>query len=184
MANEPTRGSGPTRAGRSEAGRPTIEQEFDGFGERAGKFVRSVTTLTDFPGDLSNYVAEPTMRIVRTAFGKWSIDLLVALASHRHSSFGALRKLLPGISARVLSAKLKLFEQAGFVTRSVIPTRPPRPEYVLTERAQVLVRTSAKVLAYARATGATAKPPAPVSSLGPSAPTAPPRPESDPSASP
>ncbi len=135
-----------------------LEKEFEPFGERAGMFVRSVITLAEFPGDLSNYVAEPTVRIVRGAFGKWSLDLLATLASHRHSSFGELRRLLPKISARVLSAKLKMLEEAGMVTRTVVPARPPRPEYALTERAQALVRTATKVLAYARATGAPARP--------------------------
>lgn len=156
MPAEPNRPAAP--AAPVTTGHRALEREFEPFGERAGMFVRSLLTLVDFPGDLSNYVAEPTVRIVRGAFGKWSIDLLLALAAHRHSSFGELRRLMPGVSDRVLSAKLRRLEEAGMVDRSVVPSRPPRPEYVLTDRAQALVRLSAKVLAYARTPGSGVRP--------------------------
>lgn len=167
MPIEATRRAGPSRAPASSYA--ALEREFEPFGERAGMFVRSAIVLTQFPGELSNYVAEPTLRIVRSAFGKWSIELILTLASRRRSSFGELRRLLPGVSARVLSGKLRLLEEAGIVVRAVIPTRPPRPEYALTERAQALVRVAGKVLGYARAATPPARLPAapPPSSAGP-----------------
>lgn len=129
-----------------------LDRQFEAFGDRAGSFVRSLLILAEFPGDLSNYVVEPNIRIVRTAFGKWSVELLDYLARHARSSFGELRTALPKVSARVLSHKLRLLEEAGLVERTVRPTRPPRPEYALTERAAAVVRTAAKVLAYVRST--------------------------------
>lgn len=156
-----------------------IETEFDGFGDRSGKFVRSLVTLSQFRGDLSSYAAEPNLRIVRSAFGKWALDLLQALMPRRRATFGELRRELRGISARVLSAKLKLLEDAGLVVRSVVPSRPPRPEYGLSERGHALLRMSGKVLAYARATTpVTRREPLerPGATAAPSAPRAPPPP--------
>ncbi len=163
----------PRRAvsGRSAEAAPTprpIEAEFDGFGDRSGKFVRSLVTLSELRGELSSYAAEPNLRIVRTAFGKWALDLLGALAPRRRATFGELRKELRGISARVLSAKLKLLEEAGLVVRTVIPSRPPRPEYALTDRAHTLLKLSSKVLAYARSMGTPSRR-APVGTLAASA---------------
>ncbi len=142
-------------SGRAPPGPPrrgALEERFEGFGDRTARFVRSLVTLAEFKGDLGSYAAEPNLRIVRTAFGKWVPDLLIVLAPRRRTSFGELRRLLPGISARVLSGKLRRLEASGLINRTVVPSRPPRPEYSLTLRAQALVRVSGQVLAYVQAT--------------------------------
>lgn len=130
----------------------TLERRFEGFGDRAAQFVRSLVTLSQLHGGFATYDAEPNLRIVRAAFGKWAPDLLLVLASRRRAGFGELRRQLPGISARVLSGKLRSLESAGLVERTVIPSRPPRPEYALSDRAQALVKLSGPVLSYLRET--------------------------------
>ena len=153
MAPEPPR--------RAPAPKRTLDQEFEGFGDRAESFARSLLTLAGFQGDLTNYAAEPNLRIVRKAFGKWSCEALLLLASERRATFGRLRKGLPGVSARVLSRKLTNLEASGLVSRTVLPTRPPRPEYALTERAAALVRQTGRVLAFVRSTAPVRRAPAP-----------------------
>jgi DNA-binding HxlR family transcriptional regulator len=50
---------------------------------------------------------------------EWVGHILHALGSQGAQQFGALRRALPrGVSARVLSAKLKTLESLGHVTRS------------------------------------------------------------------
>jgi DNA-binding HxlR family transcriptional regulator len=50
------------------------------------------------------------------------------------SSFGALRRALPGaVSARVLSARLKELEAADLVSRHDAGRLPQHVEYLLTE---------------------------------------------------
>lgn len=144
--------SGPQAAAASSAPprHSTLEEAFQGADDRTAQFVRSLLTLSAFRGDLGSYVAEPYVRIVRRAFGKWAPDLLLALAPRRRTTFGELRRLLPGISARVLSGKLRRLEAAGLLSRTVVPSRPPRPEYALSSRAQALVKVSARVLAHLR----------------------------------
>jgi DNA-binding HxlR family transcriptional regulator len=127
---------------------PSLDARFRRFGDRAGQFVRSIQTLTTFGGDLGSLQAEPTLRIARTAFGKWSVEILVALHPRRRASFGELRRILDGISPRVLSAKLKLLEESGLIDRTIVPSRPPRPEYALTDRGQELTEVGANVLRY------------------------------------
>lgn len=48
--------------------------------------------------------------------------------------FGVLRKNVPGISARVLTERLRTLEQARFVYRKYEPTIPPTVTYGITER--------------------------------------------------
>ena len=135
---------------RRPRGPVSLDARFRRFGDRAGQFVRSIQTLTGFGGDLGSLQAESNLRIARTAFGKWSIEILEILHPRRRASFGELRRLLAGISPRVLSAKLKLLEEHGLVERTIVPSRPPRPEYALSERGQEVTRVGASVLRYLR----------------------------------
>jgi len=48
--------------------------------------------------------------------------------------FGVLRKNVEGISARVLTERLRSLEEAGFVFRHYEPTIPPAVTYGITER--------------------------------------------------
>ena len=46
--------------------------------------------------------------------------------------FGALRRLLDGITQKMLTRTLRNLERAGLVDRTVYPTTPPQVEYSLT----------------------------------------------------
>ena len=135
---------------RRPRGASSLDGRFRKFGDRAGQFVRSIVTLTAFEGNLTSLQAQPNLRIARTAFGKWSVEILDVLHPRRRASFGELRRLLEGISPRVLSAKLKLLEEHGLVERTIVPSRPPRPEYALTERGQEVTRVGESVLRFLR----------------------------------
>jgi len=155
---------GPTaEMSRGRKARPAAELDarFRRYGDRAGAFVRSIQTLTAFAGNLDSLQAQPNLRIVRTAFGKWSVEILDLLHPRRRASFGELRRLLDGISPRVLSAKLKLLEEHGLVERTIVPSRPPRPEYALTEGGQEVTKVAAPILRYLSASRAGAEAGAP-----------------------
>ena len=48
--------------------------------------------------------------------------------------FGVLRRSAEGISARLLTVRLRTLEERGFVERSVRPTNPPEVTYIPTSR--------------------------------------------------
>lgn len=52
--------------------------------------------------------------------------------------FSELRADIPGISAKVLTQRLRELEARGVVTRRVMPTSPPSVEYELTALGQEL----------------------------------------------
>ena len=52
--------------------------------------------------------------------------------------FGELKKLLGGISQKVLTANLRQMEEAGLLTRTAYAEVPPRVEYALTETGRSL----------------------------------------------
>lgn len=64
---------------------------------------------------------------------EWTSHIVLALARHGALRFGALRRHLPpGLSARVLSARLKALEAAGYVERRDLSGRVLHVEYSLT----------------------------------------------------
>jgi DNA-binding HxlR family transcriptional regulator len=64
--------------------------------------------------------------------GKWSLIVLYWLEPERRR-FAELRRLMPGISHKVLTETLRDLERAGLVDRAVFPEMPPRVEYSISE---------------------------------------------------
>ncbi len=63
--------------------------------------------------------------------GKWRLHLIWVLAAGPRR-FGEIRRLLDGVSEKVLAANLRQLESSGVVHREVYPEVPPRVEYSLT----------------------------------------------------
>src|SRR5579872_7486643 len=63
---------------------------------------------------------------------KWSV-LIVALLGDGPKRFNEIKRMVGGISQRMLTLTLRGLERDGLVTRTVFPTVPPRVDYELTE---------------------------------------------------
>jgi DNA-binding HxlR family transcriptional regulator len=63
---------------------------------------------------------------------KWTV-LVVELLGKGPLRFNELRRLIGGISQKMLTTTLRGLERDGFVTRTVFPTIPPRVDYELTD---------------------------------------------------
>jgi DNA-binding HxlR family transcriptional regulator len=66
----------------------------------------------------------------------WTMHVLWQLSSDGPTRFGALRRKIEGISARLLTERLRLLEEKGFVYRHYEPTIPPAVTYGLTKRVE------------------------------------------------
>jgi DNA-binding HxlR family transcriptional regulator len=64
--------------------------------------------------------------------GAWTPKILWYLRLEPRR-FGDLKRDLGGISAKVLTTRLRELEKRGVVLRTVMPTSPPTVEYALTE---------------------------------------------------
>jgi DNA-binding HxlR family transcriptional regulator len=65
---------------------------------------------------------------------KWSL-LVIAMLEQRptqRARFSELKRSIPGISQRMLTATLRSLERDGLLTRDVYAEVPPRVEYELT----------------------------------------------------
>ncbi|HEY0848407.1 MAG TPA: helix-turn-helix domain-containing protein [Bradyrhizobium sp.] len=63
---------------------------------------------------------------------KWSV-LVIMLLIEGPRRFNELRRMIDGISQRMLTLTLRGLERDGLVTRTVFPTIPPRVDYELTD---------------------------------------------------
>src|SRR5436309_16003752 len=64
----------------------------------------------------------------------WTMHVLWVLSTNGPTRFGALRRQVEGISSRVLTERLRVLEQKGFVFRDYEPTIPPSVTYGITNR--------------------------------------------------
>jgi DNA-binding HxlR family transcriptional regulator len=65
---------------------------------------------------------------------KWSLLVIAMLEERptRRARFSELKRSVPGISQRMLTATLRSLERDGLLTRDVYAEVPPRVEYELT----------------------------------------------------
>src|SRR4051812_38554725 len=74
---------------------------------------------------------QPVSEILARIGDKWSV-LIVMMLSDGPRRFSELKRMVDGISQRMLTLTLRGLERDGLVTRTVTPTIPPRVDYELT----------------------------------------------------
>ncbi len=77
---------------------------------------------------------ETTLNVIG---GKWKLLILwhLAIDSRR---YGQLRRLIPGITEKMLIQQLRELESDGIIGRNVFDEVPPRVEYFLTSHGRTL----------------------------------------------
>jgi len=76
--------------------------------------------------------------LLRILMGPWTTYILWLLSQHQTMRFSALKRSVPGISAKVLTERLRRLERAGVIRRDYRPTIPPQVSYALSPRGQEL----------------------------------------------
>ena len=76
--------------------------------------------------------------ILRLLMGPWTTYILYTLGEHGPQRFGELKRRVTGVSAKMLTERLRSLEQAGLVTRHYEATIPPKVTYALAPRGHEL----------------------------------------------
>jgi DNA-binding HxlR family transcriptional regulator len=96
----------------------------------------------------------PSRVVLDHVTSKWGVLVLVAL-SEGTLRWGELRRLVEGISEKMLASTLRTLEADGLVLREATPSIPPRVDYSLTplggELAEHLLPLMTWVVAHAEA---------------------------------
>jgi DNA-binding HxlR family transcriptional regulator len=80
---------------------------------------------------------------------KWTV-LIVVLLGHGPRRFNEMKRMVGGISQRMLTFTLRGLERDGLVTRTVFPTTPPRVDYELTKLGSTLWEAVEPLSSWAR----------------------------------
>jgi DNA-binding HxlR family transcriptional regulator len=79
----------------------------------------------------------PVTATVEVIGGRWKPTILFHLKDQPRR-FNELRRLVPGITQRMLTLQLRALEQDGIVARTVHQTIPPHVEYAFTRKGWTL----------------------------------------------
>jgi len=80
----------------------------------------------------------PMDSLLRLLMGPWTTYILWVLRSNGPTRFGELRRRVAGVSAKVLTERLRMLAESGVVHREHEPTIPPQVTYSLTDRGEEL----------------------------------------------
>lgn len=70
--------------------------------------------------------------------GKWKVDMIWLLKDRGMLRFNELKRLIPGITQRILAQQLDELEFFELVERKIYPEAPPRVEYMLTPSGEAM----------------------------------------------
>lgn len=77
-------------------------------------------------------MCRPVRQILARVGDKWSVLIVMALRDGPRR-FNEIKRAIGTISQRMLTLTLKGMERDGLVRRTVVPTKPPRVDYELTD---------------------------------------------------
>lgn len=104
---------------------------------------------TEVPRGAPDHEACPAVREVLSLVGdKWSV-LVVGMLGPQPRRFSELRRMIEGISQRMLTLTLRNLERDGLVTRTVTASIPPRVDYALTELGRTLLEPVSSLASWA-----------------------------------
>ena len=71
---------------------------------------------------------------------KWSVLVIVLLLADGPRRFSELKRMIGGVSQRMLTLTLRSLERDGHVTQTIFQTIPPRADYELNEQGRYLIK--------------------------------------------
>lgn len=80
----------------------------------------------------------PTRLVLDRIGDKWTV-LIVGRLKTGAIRFNELKRLIPGITQKMLTQTLKALERDGIVKRKIYPVIPPKVEYSLTKSGKSLI---------------------------------------------
>lgn len=103
------------------------------LGAQEGTFLKPEHThVTGGDGRRLGGDCQGVSEILARVGDKWSV-LIVMMLGDGPRRFNELKRMVGGISQRMLTLTLRGLERDGLVTRTMFPTIPPRVDYELTD---------------------------------------------------
>jgi DNA-binding HxlR family transcriptional regulator len=90
----------------------------------------------------------PIASVVDIIFSRWTTPVLWHLNTSGRQRFSDLRDLVDGITAKVLTQRLRQLERDGLVSRTMHAEIPPRVEYEITDLGRSLAPVFASLVTW------------------------------------
>jgi len=90
----------------------------------------------------------PIGPVVDLVFSRWTTPILLTLHRDGRLRFVELHRRIGGVTAKVLTERLRRLERDGLVTRHYFAEVPPRAEYEITELGRSLSPVFASLAAW------------------------------------
>jgi DNA-binding HxlR family transcriptional regulator len=97
-----------------------------------------MSTSPSAAAQVKESVSCPMDFVLRMLMGPWTTYILYNLRTHGPQRFGELKRRVSGISAKMLTERLRTLEGAALVKRDYEATIPPKVTYSLTQRGSEL----------------------------------------------
>ena len=88
--------------------------------------------------DIHSPVCQTISSLLQRIGDKWSV-LIISRLGEGPRRFNEIKRMIGGISQRMLTLTLRNLERDGLVSRTVTPTVPPRVDYALTDLGRELL---------------------------------------------
>jgi DNA-binding HxlR family transcriptional regulator len=96
-----------------------------------------IVTTTSSPASERFEISAPHRELLDQVLDKWSLLILNELCE-RPMRFSELRRVIPAVTQKSLTATLKRLERNGIIERAVLSTRPVAVEYSITHLGKTL----------------------------------------------
>lgn len=90
------------------------------------------------PGHPDQPSSCPLTAVFSLLSGPWTCLIIWHLSQHESLRFLELKRQVGAISAKILTERLRMLEEAGIVLRKATPSSPPQVSYRLSPRGQEL----------------------------------------------
>ena len=80
---------------------------------------------------------------------KWTISMIITIGNFSKLRFSELERRIDGITAKILTERLKELAAEGIVERTALGGIPPRVEYSLTPKGESLQKSLAPLIKWA-----------------------------------
>ncbi|MBD2066147.1 helix-turn-helix transcriptional regulator [Leptolyngbya sp. FACHB-671] len=87
----------------------------------------------------------PSAQLLNLIAGSWTLNILWLLSNNGSTRFGELKRKIAGISAKVLTERLRMLEEEDIIYRDYKPTIPPQVTYGLAARGEDLAQVLALI---------------------------------------
>lgn len=93
----------------------------------------------------------PIAPVIDIVFSRWTTPILWQLHTHGRQRFNDLKELAGGVTAKVLTQRLRQLERDGLVARFFYGEIPPRVEYEITALGTSLAPVFASLVTWSSA---------------------------------